>query len=82
VTGTNKGYHNSAVTIGEAEGQYYHKSHLVPFGEAVPMGFRWFLSLANIPMSDFTPGELAQAVISIRGINAAINICYEYRLVW
>ncbi len=77
VTGTDKGYHNSAVTIGEAEGQLYHKTHLVPFGEAVPTGFRWFLSLAKIPMSDFTPGELAQAVIRIRGINAAINICYE-----
>ncbi|MEY4591562.1 MAG: hypothetical protein RIR18_457 [Pseudomonadota bacterium] len=77
VTGSERVYHNSSVTLGQQEGQIYHKSHLVPFGEAVPPGFRWFLSLAHIPMSDFSPGQVPQVPLRLVDTLAAINICYE-----
>lgn len=70
-------YANGAVSVGASAEQRYSKSHLVPFGEFVPPGFAWFLSMANIPMSDFTPGAKTQAPMSIAGQKVAVNICYE-----
>ncbi len=70
-------YSNGAVSLGNSREQRYRKSHLVPFGEFVPPGFAWFLSLASIPMSDFTPGANTQAPMNIAGQKIAVNICYE-----
>lgn len=70
-------YANGAVSIGSSPPQQYSKSHLVPFGEFVPPGFGWFLRLAQIPMSDFTPGAKTQAPLQIAGQRVAVNICYE-----
>ena len=72
-----EGYANGAVSFGASKEQYYRKSHLVPFGEFVPSGFSWFLSLASIPMSNFTPGAAKQAPLEIAGQKIAVNICYE-----
>lgn len=72
-----EGYANGAVSLGASAQQQYAKSHLVPFGEFVPPGFAWFLSLASIPMSDFTPGAKTQAPLAIAGQQVAVNICYE-----
>jgi apolipoprotein N-acyltransferase len=77
VTGSLNEYANSAVSLGQSDGQRYSKAHLVPFGEFVPPGFSWFLSLANIPMSGFTPGALKQPPLNIAGQKVAVNICYE-----
>lgn len=77
VTGSYEGYQNSAVAMGEGDGQQYHKSHLVPFGETIPFAFRWFLSLVNIPLSDFTPGVVLQAPLALAGTTLGVNICYE-----
>ena len=70
-------YANGAVSLGASPSQRYSKSHLVPFGEFVPPGFAWFLAMANIPMSDFTPGARHQAPLQIAGQSVAVNICYE-----
>ena len=76
-TGNATVYTNSAFAIGASGTQRYHKRHLVPFGEFVPPGFRWFMSLAQIPMSDFTPGVVQQAPLRVGDLKVAPNICYE-----
>jgi apolipoprotein N-acyltransferase len=70
-------YANGAVSLGASPQQRYSKSHLVPFGEFIPPGFAWFLALARIPMSDFTPGTTTQVPMQIAGQKVAVNICYE-----
>jgi apolipoprotein N-acyltransferase len=55
----------------------YHKAHLVPFGEFVPFGFRWFVDAMNMPLGDFTRGDPAQAPFTVAGQRVAVNICYE-----
>jgi apolipoprotein N-acyltransferase len=75
--GDMKTYANAAISVGASPQQRYSKSHLVPFGEFVPTGFSWFLALAHIPMSDFTPGASAQPPLQIAGQKIAVNICYE-----
>jgi apolipoprotein N-acyltransferase len=77
------GYTNSAAgisarTAGLDSGFYrYDKHHLVPFGEFVPFGFRWFTRMMNIPLGDFNRGPLAAPSFAVRGERVAPNICYE-----
>lgn len=76
-TGNSASYANSALAIGASGTQRYDKHHLVPFGEFVPPGFRWLMSLAQIPMSDFRPGAARQAPLNVGTLKVAANICYE-----
>lgn len=55
----------------------YDKQHLVPFGEFVPWGFRWFVNLMHIPLGDFDRGMRPAPVFSVAGQGIALNICYE-----
>lgn len=55
----------------------YDKVHLVPFGEFIPTGFRWFVDMMSIPLGDFNRGTLGQAPMAIAGQQVAPNICYE-----
>ncbi|HEX5357567.1 MAG TPA: apolipoprotein N-acyltransferase, partial [Aquabacterium sp.] len=49
----------SAESMATREGMYrYNKHHLVPFGEFIPWGFRWFVQMMNMPLGDFTRGPL------------------------
>lgn len=57
--------------------QQYNKRHLVPFGEFVPWGFRWFVDLMQIPLGDFTRGSAGQLPFAIKDQSIAANICYE-----
>lgn len=70
---------NSVFGIGpEMQGLYrYDKHHLVPFGEFIPWGFRWFVDMMKMPLGDFRRGGLAQAPLPVRGVMVAPNICYE-----
>lgn len=55
----------------------YDKHHLVPFGEFVPPLFQWFVRQLNIPLGEFTRGDIAQPTLNIKGERIAPNICYE-----
>ena len=80
------GYSNSVVGLkpgltgekGEPGEPYrYDKHHLVPFGEFIPTGFRWFTNLMRIPLGDFNRGEVGQPSFDWKGQRLALNICYE-----
>ena len=70
-------HYNSLMTLGVSPRQYYHKVHLVPFGEFVPPGLGWTLRMVNIPMSDFSRGARDQSVLDAAGQKIGVNICYE-----
>ena len=55
----------------------YNKHHLVPFGEFVPTGFRWFVNLMHIPLGDFTRGDALQKPFRVKDQWVLPNICYE-----
>jgi apolipoprotein N-acyltransferase len=55
----------------------YDKHHLVPFGEFIPTGFHWFVDMMNIPLGDFTRGQLLQTPFAIKDQHVLPNICYE-----
>lgn len=55
----------------------YDKQHLVPFGEFVPLGFRWFVDLMRIPLGDFARGRADQVPFAVGGQRFAFNVCYE-----
>ncbi len=77
------GYTNSAAGIAAGtaalpDGFYrYDKHHLVPFGEFIPTGFRWFTELMNIPLGDFNRGPVSAPSFIVKGERIAANICYE-----
>ncbi len=73
------GYTNSVAGLGPAgtPPYRYDKHHLVPFGEFVPRGFRWFVDAMNIPLGDFNRGPLVAPPFRVKGIAVAPNICYE-----
>jgi len=72
-------YFNSAVGLSaDAPGwQRYSKQHLVPFGEFIPPGFRWFVDLMRMPIGDQERGAADQPPMAIAGQRIAVNICYE-----
>jgi apolipoprotein N-acyltransferase len=70
-------YFNSVISLGTSPPQAYHKSHLVPFGEFIPPGFGWVLSVLQVPLSDFSRGGHDQPPIGAAGQRVAVNVCYE-----
>jgi apolipoprotein N-acyltransferase len=70
-------YFNSAASIGGSATQFYHKQHLVAFGEFIPKGFAWIVNVLHIPLSDFVKGSKDQPPLEIAGQRVAANICYE-----
>jgi len=72
------GYTNSAVGFAPGRPEYrYDKHHLVPFGEFIPPGFRWFTRMMDIPLGDFDRGPLQAPSFAVAGERLAPNICYE-----
>jgi apolipoprotein N-acyltransferase len=72
-------YHNSVISLGSAPSQRYHKVHLVPFGEYIPLKaiWGWVIDVLHIPLSDFARGAIDQRPLAIGGQRVAANICYE-----
>jgi apolipoprotein N-acyltransferase len=72
-----KRYFNSMMSLGEHEA-FYHKSHLVPFGDYVPMAWlRGLIDFFNLPMSSFEPGPAKQPLLNVAGHPVGLSICYE-----
>ena len=71
-------YYNSAVLLG-TERVWYHKRHLVMFGEYYPLrGLLDFLrGWINIPYSDLTPGPREQALMQVNDSTLGVSICFE-----
>jgi apolipoprotein N-acyltransferase len=62
-----------------SEPGFYHKRHLVPFGEYFPFEsiLGRFLTFLEIPMSDFSAGAKEQPLLWAAGYPVGISICYE-----
>jgi apolipoprotein N-acyltransferase len=71
------GYTNSVTNLGGDVPYRYDKLHLVPFGEFIPTGFRWFTELMNIPLGDFARGIPNPPSLPVKGQRIGPNICYE-----
>ena len=71
-------YYNSMLSLGADEG-FYHKRHLVPFGDYVPLAqwLRGLIAALDLPMSGFSPGPEDQPLLAVAGRAAAVAICYE-----
>lgn len=72
-------YFNSAISLGTAAPQSYSKSHLVPFGEYIPLKsvFAWiYRDWLHMPLSDLSRGTSKQPLL-IAGQKVGVNICYE-----
>ena len=69
-------YANSVIGIG-ASTYRYDKHHLVPFGEFIPLGFRWFIDMMQMPLGDFTRGAMQQVPLAVKDQWVLPNICYE-----
>jgi len=74
----NRRYYNSVLSLVQPD-QNYHKQHLVPFGEYMPLRFLLdFLSrFIVIPMSDLASGSDQQPALAVAGHFAGVSICYE-----
>lgn len=82
VSDNRRHYANSVLGIVPAAAQSektyrYDKHHLVPFGEFIPTGARWFVNMMHIPLGDFARGALLQAPLQVKDQWVMPNICYE-----
>ncbi len=72
-------YYNSMLGLGVSGRQAYHKHHLVPFGEFLPLPALLdpVLGFLQIPMSDFASGEGEPGSLQLAGHAVGVSICYE-----
>ncbi|MBS9781707.1 MAG: apolipoprotein N-acyltransferase [Gammaproteobacteria bacterium] len=81
-TYTNEKYYNAIVFQAKTEtpiASFYKKQHLLPFGEYTPLRglLNIFKDYVQIPMADFSRGEVVQQPFTI-GLNRfAPSICFE-----
>jgi len=71
-------YFNSLLSLSDKPG-FYHKRHLVPFGDYVPLQdwLRGLIRFFDLPMSGFSPGPARQPLLEAAGQKIAGTVCYE-----
>ncbi len=71
-------FYNSVVLMGDEPG-FYHKRHLVPFGEYLPLDsiLRPITRALGIPVANFSAGAPDQALMMVDGRPIGLFICYE-----
>ena len=59
--------------------RWYHKAHLVPFGEYFPVPdiVRQWMRMRDLPYSDITQGDAVQKPLNGAGEKIATTVCYE-----
>ncbi|MGZ5070993.1 MAG: apolipoprotein N-acyltransferase [Methylobacter sp.] len=69
---------NAVITLGKDEG-VYRKTHLLPFGEYLPLQplSGWVLDKVGIKLGNFTPGAPDQTLLRAGGYPFVTLICYE-----
>ena len=77
-------YYNGVVRVGindadEVSTQIYRKSHLVPFGEYIPLKsvLGGLLDILQVPMADFSRGSTTQPLLEVGDHKIGMSICYE-----
>lgn len=77
-SGGDKLYYNSMLVLSDSA-KLYHKNHLLPFGEYLPLQplSGWILDQMQIPLGDFTPGGDRQPLLTAGGYPFISSICYE-----
>jgi len=70
-------YYNSMVSLTQPP-VFYHKRHLVPFGDYVPFEtLRGLIKFFDLPMSGFVKGKTEQPQMMLAGQPVGVSICYE-----
>ena len=71
-------YSNALVSLTPEAGAY-HKRHMVPFGEYLPLRrlFGFVLDMLQIPLADFEPGAEHQPPLRAVGYPLGASICFE-----
>ena len=69
---------NSVFIVGGRE-MVYHKRHLVPFGEYLPLDalMRPVTEALGLPVADFNPGPQVQPLLEAAGLKLGVSVCYE-----
>jgi len=72
-------YYNSVISVGASPSQSYRKTHLVPFGEFIPLRpvLGAIVGALAIPLQDFSRGSPDPRPLEVAGQRVAMNICYE-----
>lgn len=76
--GKGNSHFNSIAALG-AKDQYYHKNHLLPFGEYLPLQplSGWVLDVLGLQLGDYNSGGAGQPLLRAGGWQFASSICYE-----
>lgn len=77
-SGNDKVYYNSVLVLGDGA-SLYHKNHLLPFGEYLPLQplSGWVLDQLKIPLGSFSAGADRQTLLKAGGYAFVTTICYE-----
>jgi apolipoprotein N-acyltransferase len=71
-------FYNSVFVVGGRE-MVYHKRHLVPFGEYLPLDalIRPVTEMLGLPVANFTLGPTSQPLLQVGEHRIGVSVCYE-----